>query len=216
MAMALPRPSTCGTRPAYLDNLFRQPSHSEPPSRREPYKSMPHSSASSLDLRSQFSQAETLPPPYESDEDKGSVRSLRLNLSPRFNVKKVFNRRTYPQAKEMIGNALQGSRSGQTTPPSRSQSSSRRPSLPKLQTSFGGTSLSSPRRKGSLVSVQAPKDKPLPAPPVEPAKEMSCHRCYYFAARNCNGWVMGGTHGDACEQCLVSSERARFTTRPPF
>ncbi|KAI6876633.1 hypothetical protein KC338_g235 [Hortaea werneckii] len=81
MAMALPRPSTCGTRPAYLDNLFRQPSHSEPPSRREPYKSMPHSSASSLDLRSQFSRAETLPPPYESDEDKGSVRSLRLNLS---------------------------------------------------------------------------------------------------------------------------------------
>ena len=46
-------------------------------------------------------------------------------------------------------------------------------------------------------------DKPLPVLPVQTAQEVACHRCYYFAARNCKGWVMGGTHGDACEQCLV-------------
>ena len=37
-----------------------------------------------------------------------------------------------------------------------------------------------------------------------PGQELSCQRCYYFAARHCNGWVMGGSHGDACESCLVS------------
>ena len=41
-------------------------------------------------------------------------------------------------------------------------------------------------------------------PPGGPSSELSCHRCYYFSMRNCNGWVMGGAHGDACENCTVS------------
>jgi hypothetical protein len=71
---------------------------------------------------------------------------------------------------------------------------SRRPSLPKLQ-----TALSSPTRKGHAVS-----SKPLPPPPPPMAEELKCQPCYYFAARNCNGYVMGGSHGDACDNCAVS------------
>jgi hypothetical protein len=37
-----------------------------------------------------------------------------------------------------------------------------------------------------------------------PTQELSCGRCYYFTARNCNGYVLGGEAGDACEGCLVS------------
>lgn len=36
-----------------------------------------------------------------------------------------------------------------------------------------------------------------------PAAELSCVRCYYFSARNCNGWIMGGHHGEACDTCTM-------------
>jgi len=203
MAVALPRPSTCGTRPAYLDNLFREnASFANSPSLHSATSSISCSStASTYDLRTMHSHPRPLSPALEesSVDDRNSVRSLKLNLSPRFNVRKVFNRRTHPQA--------QGQGSGtvyQSMPaPSRSATTlslhpaSRRPSLaslPKLQTSF-----TAPQRKSSNVH----KEKPLPAAPIPPAQELSCHRCYYYAARNCKGWVLGGSHGDACEQCLV-------------
>lgn len=192
MTMALPRPSTCGTRPAYLDNLFRDSPPPVPsPSLHSANSSMSFSSTqSTLDLRLTQPIPRPLSPAYEEEagDDRGSVRSLRLNLSPRFHIRNIFNRRTYPQARETTD-----SPSSSSTTPSHVQPSSRRPSLPKLQTSF-----SSPPRKGSIT-----KDKPLPTAPVQTAQEVTCHRCYYFAARNCNGWVMGGHHGDACEQCLV-------------
>lgn len=58
---------------------------------------------------------------------------------------------------------------------------------------------------------------PLPAhaiPPPVQSQELTCHRCYYFAARNCKGWTMGGSSNDACETCLVSFGRLKsFMTR---
>jgi len=48
----------------------------------------------------------------------------------------------------------------------------------------------------------------IPAVPITPpanATELSCVRCYYYSMRNCNGWVMGGSHGDACDSCTVRS-----------
>ncbi|KAF2774581.1 hypothetical protein EJ03DRAFT_347173 [Teratosphaeria nubilosa] len=197
MTMTLPRPSNCGTRPAYLDNLFRDNmpyGHNQ--SRNAHHStsssiSTSSSSSSTCDLRLPQSTQRPLSPAFEEDsgEDDNSIRSLRFNLSPRFNMRNIFHRRTHPSSKPT---------------PTRSDSSStetplghhhvfRRPSLPRLQSSF-----TAPARKGSLASG----DKPLPTAPLSPAQEIKCHRCYYFAARHCNGWVMGGNHGDACEQCL--------------
>ncbi|TKA31469.1 hypothetical protein B0A50_02316 [Salinomyces thailandicus] len=227
MTMTLPRPSACGTRPAYLDNLFKDRS----PSLGTSSMHSTSSSGSNLDLRTPHQQHHhqqhslpraPLPPAYEQTfegeeeqdqdpEDQASLRSLRL--SPRFNVHKLFHRRTYPQAREISPTRTTSRTKAEPppstsppiatiqTPASSSRSSSRRPSLPKLQTAFPPAP-----RKGSLPARPtisgSGKDKPLPAAPVQPAKEVTCQRCYYFAARNCNGWVMGGTHGDACEGCL--------------
>ena len=220
MTMALPRPSTASTRPAYLDNLFRDrspqscPQHSASSSASSnnsttTYDFLSHrglsSSTSTTNLRSQGRT-------HSRDaEDRSSIRSLKPGFAPFFNVKKVFNRRTYPQAKEIVATELplpSPPKSSRTRSPS--LPGSRRPSLPKLQTSFSPPA----SRKGSKSSI-AVTDKPLPAVPVQPAHEVSCHRCYYFSMRNCNGWVMGGNHGDACEQCLVcrrrcSSRRSRI------
>ncbi|PNS18720.1 hypothetical protein CAC42_5259 [Sphaceloma murrayae] len=43
---------------------------------------------------------------------------------------------------------------------------------------------------------------PVPITPP-PTAELNCQRCYYYSMRNCNGWVIGGTHGDACENCTM-------------
>ncbi|GIZ43926.1 hypothetical protein CKM354_000713500 [Cercospora kikuchii] len=103
-----------------------------------------------------------------------------------------------------------------------------RPSLPKLQTNF------SPASFGPPEAIDTYEKKALPAlPPAskspsrQPARTLSqsrpsmrrqksaaelnsqgaergCHKCYYFAARNCNGYVLGGDPGDACETCLAA------------
>lgn len=69
-------------------------------------------------------------------------------------------------------------------------------------------SISSGRRWAFLhgATEDAENVPPIPITPP-PVTELSCHRCYYFSMRNCNGWVMGGSHGDACDSCTVS-----FTT----
>ncbi|KAF2226804.1 hypothetical protein BDZ85DRAFT_256785 [Elsinoe ampelina] len=43
---------------------------------------------------------------------------------------------------------------------------------------------------------------PVPITPP-PTAELNSQRCYYYSMRNCNGWVIGGTHGDACENCTM-------------
>lgn len=54
-----------------------------------------------------------------------------------------------------------------------------------------------------------------PPTPVSPTNqpELSCQRCYYFALRNCKGWVIGGNPGDACESCTVSLYHLRIPQR---
>ncbi|KAH9812177.1 hypothetical protein Tdes44962_MAKER05818 [Teratosphaeria destructans] len=200
MTMTLPRPSNCGTRPAYLDNLFRDNMPYGHPQTRNPHHSTSSSistsssSSSTCDLRLPPSNQRPLSPAFEegNGEDDTSIRSARLNHSPRFHLRDIFHRRTPPSStKHTPGRS---DPPATETPPGHHHAF-RRPSLPKLQTSF-----TAPARKSSLAS----RDKPLPRAPSPPAQEIKCHRCYYFAARHCNGWVMGGNHGDACEQCLVS------------
>ena len=206
----LPSPSPAGhNRPAYLDNLFRDASHSlnKTPSLRSAHSSV-SSSASSSDFRALHS-TRPLSPAYEEeadDDDRSSIRSLKLQFSPRRSFKNLLHRRTYPQVKEMVDvefpskpspHSTNASMSHDRRPSTRGASnpSSRRPSLPKLQTSS-----SSPRLH---AQAQMYASKPLPAAPSLKAEELRCQPCYYFAARHCNGYVLGGGHGDACENCLV-------------
>nr|POE54528.1 hypothetical protein CFP56_41466 [Quercus suber] len=191
MTFPISQSSTSNMRPAYMDNLFRDAPLPASPSLHSSTSSVSvGSSMSAFDLKLIQSMPRPLTPALENSVDGGSIRSLRVHFSPRFRIKNIFHRRTYPQGRES------------PSPIDRSQSVAatrhigRRPSLPMLQ-----TNLSSPLRRPSVQQRPSP-GKPLPQEPTLPAQELSCHRCYYFAARNCNGWVMGGDHGDSCETCL--------------
>lgn len=198
--MALPSPAT--SRPAYLDGLFREGSHSlnKTPSLRSAHSSI-SSSASSADLRTLHSGRRPLSPAHEEEDqdDRSSIRSLKHQFSPRRSFRNLLNRRTYPQVKEMVDVEFPPKPSSSTyTPahdrrPSTRGAAMRRPSLPKLQTSLSS----------SKLQAQIYATKPLPAAPSLKAQELRCQPCYYFAARNCNGYVWDGAHGDACENCLV-------------
>ena len=191
MALTMPRPSTSGSRPAYLDNLFREhpPPLPKSPSLRSANSSGSFTSISPAEARTVQPNPRPLSPAFEEDQsDRLSIRSLRLHFSPRLRIRGMLNRRTYPQVRETVEHP------SHRQTPSLSQLGSRRPSLPKLQ-----TALSSPTRKGHAGS-----SKPLPPAPPPMAEELKCQPCYYFAARNCNGYVMGGSHGDACDNCAVS------------
>ncbi|KAF2217709.1 hypothetical protein CERZMDRAFT_92362 [Cercospora zeae-maydis SCOH1-5] len=105
-----------------------------------------------------------------------------------------------------------------------------RPSLPRLQTNFRPAKFGPPEaidtyEKKALPALPATSRSPsrqpsrvpsrtlsqpqatmtrqkLTAELCSPRSERGCRQCYYFAARNCNGYVIGGEVGDACETCL--------------
>ena len=199
MALVMTRPSTAGNRPAYLDNLFRE--HAPPlpktPSLRSANSSISFSSTSPIEGRGFQPAPRPLSPAFEEDQsDKLSIRSLKLHFNPKRKFRGILNRRTYPQVQETVEYPTQ------RPTPSLAHPSARRPSLPKLQ-----TALTSPVRKTHAVA-----SKPLPPPPPPMAEELKCQRCYYFAARNCRGYVLGGSHGDACDSCAVSHHNTVILT----
>lgn len=200
-------------RPAYLDGLFA-PSQSvdhrprTPSLSRSLYSSTESINAmSNLDTQQNLNHTRPLTPACEeeleeansSGDDSKSVLSLSLarSLKPRLRLRNFsLHRRSDP--------TLQ--RSNSSRPTSGDSSSSK--ISPKAATFFHGKRHSNP--------THAP-NKPLPALPTQETQstaqtqELTCHRCYYFAARNCKGWTMGGSSNDACEACLVS-----FTLAPHF
>lgn len=206
--MALPRPSMSSVRPAYLESMFQDSTPPLPPLPVHPAHRRPklHASKSSLTLSSfgsskawdmrmpQTKGRQSPPPPVQITHDENETSRLR-KLSPRFKVRDVFNRNTYPQVAETTGSMFVGA------PAPKSPPRLRRPSLPRLITTQSEPST----RRGSTSHGEKglPVEKALPATPVQAAQELSCDRCYYFAARHCNGFVLGGSAGDACEQCLV-------------
>jgi hypothetical protein len=194
MALATPQSPASTSRPSYLDDLFRsQPTQPLPRTKTPSIRSHGSrtSSTSSATLDARFVQTHTRPlsPAFEEDhmDDRSSVRSLKLTLSPRAKLRSVF-RNTYPQVKETVD---------YESDLPQDRSSSRRPSLPKLHTAF--TAFPAQQQKSHRR-----QSKPLPPPPRPQPEGLSSQKCYYFVARNCNGYVMGGSHGDACESCAVS------------
>lgn len=191
--MALPVASIHGNRPAYLDKLFHEMEGSPLPS--PTIRSGPRSTKSSISsLNSNFqdheSTAKPLLPNFDTEsiiDDRISVRSLRLHLSPRFKIRNLVSRRTPAEIQETV--EFECSR----PPSAHSISPSKQSFPPRPQTAM---SLSPRKRDRS-------KSKPLPAAPAMKMQQLHCTPCYYFAARNCNGYVFGGSHGDACENCAV-------------
>ena len=206
--MAAVAPSS-RSRPAYLDGLF-SPKQSidyrprTPSLTRSSYSSTESINAmSNLETQQNLNHTRPLTPACEeeleegnsSGDDSKSVLSLSIarSLKPRLRLRNFsLHRRSDP--------TLQ--RSNSSRPTSGDSSSSK--ISPNVATFFHGKRHSNP--------THAP-NKPLPALPTQEAQqakqtqELTCHRCYYFAARNCKGWTMGGSSNDACEACLVSFYR---------
>lgn len=199
--MSIPSLRHRPSRPAYLDGLFSpkqsmQDSRPRTPSlSRSAYSSTESINTTMWDNMSYqptCNQTRPLTPACEeeaegnsSGDDSKSVLSLSLSrsLKPRLRLRNFsLHRRSEPQL----------SRSNSSRPTSGDSSTSKSPKF------FQGKRYSNPTTKPL---------PPLPAqavPPPVQTHELSCHRCYYFAARNCKGWTMGGSSNDACESCLVS------------
>lgn len=228
MTMVLPRPSAFGTRPAYLDGIFRD--YREQPSTPSAHSSASsistNSTASNYDLRSAYNARPLSPRIEEEDSDTFSVRSKKSFLTRRrFGLGSILNRRTYPQVEETVLERRPSTSAGQPqfqpsrSPPlppvssplaSEARTNNGRPLLPKLQTNFPPPQAVATYANRPLPAVPGQK-KPSPRtqserPPsttVASPRDIKCQPCYYFSSRNCNGYVIGGGLGDACETCLV-------------
>lgn len=232
MTMALQRPAAAGPRPAYLDNLFRDISSASPSTHSSTSSISTNSTASCYSLRTAYHSSRPLSPPFEEHNSETlSIRSKKsLNVSPkRFRFGTIFNRRTYPQANEIIDELERRPSTGKpmqrlqyaplssapptaptTPPPYASNTVLRRKSLPKLQTSFPPPKCADSYARRPLPAVpSAPRLQRQDSlrPPMktyESGPESGPQRCYYYATRNCSGYVIGGGPGDPCDNCLVS------------
>lgn len=77
------------------------------------------------------------------------------------------------------------------------------PPLPANRTSTGGKNSGSLRWNPFRNSAEECKEDIAPMPVTPPyIRELSFSQCYYFFARNCNGYVLSnGANGNACEGC---------------
>lgn len=190
-------------RPAYLDGLYN-PQHSSSQSQshslshhpRTPSLTRSHRSTESVSTSRTnsiidsygdiYAPTRPLTPTFEDHidaEDAKSLISVTKSLKPRLKLRAPVFKRSNSARQAIDGSPLADS-----------------------------PTLGSHKIHGS--------NKSLPALPtyaqqqqVQPKQEeLKCQRCYYFAARHCNGWVMGGSHGDACDSCLVRCPRVATST----
>ena len=86
------------------------------------------------------------------------------------------------------------------------------PAVPAVPRPLSGKAKDSNGRRWNLFGAF---DKPavvkdvenLPPVPITPpaTADLSCRECYYKIRDGCDGYIMGGAHGDACERCIVRS-----------
>lgn len=184
----MPPPMIRTTRPMHIETLFQDRS-------RAPSLTSSHRSGDSLDssaasptnnrfdtaLKYHELRAET--PCFDDSADRSSLRSFALSFSfkkPRWTLFKKLHRR--------------GQSAMEVTPSAQEASAiPRKMSL----TSLAGFHS---RQNSSMLTLNT---KPASPTQLESVPELSSRKCYYSIARNCPGWVIGGSHGDACEACLV-------------
>lgn len=222
--------SAPSTRPAYMDQFFRDAPI--PPSAHSSTSSISTtSSGSTYNPRNTTYSGRSLSPPPEEGSDTSSIRSSKTGEKKWYNLGTILHRRTYPQSEEADRPSIKAEDSKSSSPVD--GPTSRRPSLPKVLTTFPPPQAINTYARRPLPAVPQPASlqkrpslmhkasAPLPTstvperksskrrPSAEKAQprvskqELSCQRCYYFTARNCNGYVLGGESGDACEGCLV-------------
>lgn len=213
--MALPSPGPIN-RPSYLDNVFRDGSDSlnKTPSQRSTQSSV--SSNSSTEFRTFHSASRPLSPAFEEagadQDDRSSIRSLKGSFSPKRGLRRMLNRHTYPtRVQEMVDVEFPSkkrweppSNPGWQQDPPPPRSAMRRPSFSRLQ-----LQPSAMRLNAHIYATKPLPRVPGTTPTAKAAEELRCQPCYYFAARHCNGYVLGGQHGDACENCLVGLRQHR-------
>lgn len=224
--MAMQQSTAPSTRPAYMDQFFRVAPM--PPSAHSSTSSISTtSSGSTYNSRNTTYSGRSLSPPPEEGSDASSIRSSRTSEKKWYRLGTIMHRRTYPHSEEADRPSIEVE--SRPTSPSK-ELASRRPSLPKVLTSFPPPQAINTYATRPLPAVPQPGPlRPRPSlmrktstpafpermsskriPSTEKVQqqvsteELSCQRCYYFTARNCNGYVLGGEAGDACEGCLVS------------
>jgi hypothetical protein len=195
-------------RPAYVDGLFSSKQSVQNHRPRTPsltgsaYSSTESidASISALDNQQTLNHTRPLTPAceeeleevYSSGDDSRPVLSFSFARSLKSRLRlRNFSLHSRSESR------LQGSSSPRPT----SADSSRERISPTAATFLHG------KRHSNLTN---PPNKPLLGLPAQAAqsavqtRELTCHRCYYFAARNCKGWTIGGSSNDACDPCLVS------------
>lgn len=180
-------PSLRTHRPAYLENVIRSraPSLSGSLGSADSGSSQLSSPTDMQpDIGTRFGASRALSPTWEEDpDDRISIRSFALSFSwkPQWRLPHKLHHRTV--------SSISRSSTPDVSATSR-RDSGRFPRNLSISTIYG---------KGSAALRRKEKTSAMSGPP----QVLSCQRCYYSIARNCNGWVFGGNHGDACESCLV-------------
>lgn len=190
--MELPKASGIGNRPSHWDRLyFGLPPL--PPPVASPSVWSTNSSISSLDsqLSSNERSSHKRLPVFDKDfsDDRISIRSLRFRLSTRFNLRNILRQRSHTQVRETAIPDVSC-----LPRPVQDHSWVKQPNISRPQ-----TAQPSPPWRGPYL-----RSKTSSSSPTRTTENLHCTPCYYFAARNCNGYVLGGGHGDACENCAVS------------
>lgn len=190
------------------------------------------SSVSNYNPRNTTYSGRSLSPPPEEGSDTSSIRSKTSSNDKKwYKLGTRLHRRTYPQSEEVDRPSIKTE--PESTPfaeqatrrPSLPKALSNLPPPQAINTyatrPLPAVPQPSPapvlRKRPSLMRKQSAPLPSLPTPERTSSKrapskdkaqistkELSCQRCYYFTARNCNGYVMGGEAGDACDGCLVS------------
>ncbi|KAF2485320.1 hypothetical protein BDY17DRAFT_100868 [Neohortaea acidophila] len=149
------------------------------------------STPSTLSLRSNHTASSLDSEPDTTDKASiiTSTRSIRHHFTRRshLSLRRLFRRQPTLEVQETIDWAAYKASSSVSASASSSSSSFT------LPVSKFPTFLPSPPRGGRSTGSSPLKSSG--------AGHLYCTPCYYFAARNCNGHVMGGGHGDACENC---------------
>lgn len=212
------------SRPAYLDGLFgTTQSQAKDHRPRTPSLSRSHHSSDSMSslATSRTNSKDYSTPTHSREYSTKPLPSLPRKLSPAPEEETTHSKFDWDDDEPKVRKQPSRPRLKIRTPSLPLLSKRSQPKLQQTRPNSGSSIIPAPlqprpvspkqheRKDSGPPSCAVLPNKPLPALPmyaqVQPQpRELKSFRCYYFAARHCQYWVMGGKHGDACEMCCVS------------